>query len=86
MSAYIVREISTDQVVGFVEADSIHELFWLVDEATDPYGCDYKRITNGGVLWQESCGVYSTERIVDQYEDNRSWKRFKIADRIGSVK
>lgn len=101
MSAYIVREIGTDQLVGFVEADSIHELFWLVDEATDPFGCEYKRITNGGILWQESCcaedeggrfelgklnGVSLSEGTVNQYVDNRFWKRFEPADRIGSVK
>jgi hypothetical protein len=61
MSAYIARIIGTNELVGFVIADNTEDLFWAVDEVTNPHECEYKRITRGGVLWHGVGEVYSTE-------------------------
>jgi hypothetical protein len=54
MSAYIVRLIDTDELVGFLVADTTKDLFWSIDELLNPHECEYKRITGGGIFWGES--------------------------------
>jgi hypothetical protein len=67
MSAYIVRLIDTDELVGFLIADTTKDLFWAIDELLNPHECEYKRITGGGIFWGESGAgeVYSTIPVED---------------------
>lgn len=51
MSGYLVRLTDTKDLVGIFWADRLSDLFWLVDECTDPYGCEYTRVKPGGIYW-----------------------------------
>lgn len=52
MANYLVRLIENKEIVGFFSAGSDHELFWLVDECTDPWGCERQKLVGGwGVIW-----------------------------------
>jgi hypothetical protein len=93
MSAYIVRLIDTDELVGLLITDTVKDLFWAVDEVTDPNSCEFKRIKFGGILWHVGTGqVYEeddseepapldgasfSEYTMAAYEDGRRWKQFE---------
>lgn len=51
MSGFLVRIRETREIVGFFAAPSIATLRSLVDEATDPNACDYRRHDEGGIFW-----------------------------------
>jgi hypothetical protein len=51
MSAYIVRIKKNHEFVGFFVVQRVAELFWLIDEATDPHACECRVIGSGGVYW-----------------------------------
>jgi hypothetical protein len=52
MDTYIVRLIESKELVGFIAARNWEHLMQIVDEATDPYSCEYRRATQGGgILW-----------------------------------
>lgn len=53
MSAYIVRLEDGHEAVGIFTADNQRDLFWAVDECTDPYSCEYARLPTGGVIWPD---------------------------------
>jgi hypothetical protein len=61
MSAYITRLIGTDELVGFFVADSAKDLFWSIDEVINPFSCEYKRVTHGGIFWYKGGDVYDEE-------------------------
>lgn len=53
---YVVRDISTKDIVGIFVAGGVHELFWLVDMETDPCQCEAKilPINRGGGIFLTS--------------------------------
>ena len=52
MSNYLVRLIENKEIVGFFNAGNDHELFWLVDECTDPWACERQKLVGGwGIMW-----------------------------------
>lgn len=49
---YLVRLIENKEIVGFFNAVNDYELFWLVDECTDPWACERKKLVGGwGIMW-----------------------------------
>ena len=48
MPGYVVRLINGGEPVAVVSAESIKELFWVVDEATDPSVCEFKKMPSPG--------------------------------------
>jgi poly-D-alanine transfer protein DltD len=54
MSAALVRLIKNKQIVGFYACEDSSDLFNLVDQITDPYGCEYIWIEYGGFHWPKS--------------------------------
>lgn len=55
MSAYLVRLVVNKEPVGvFFCTKRDDELFWMVDEITDPYGCECAPIRNGFVAFPNS--------------------------------
>jgi hypothetical protein len=60
MSIYAVRLVNPmDGEQGYlwygvVAAKTIYDLFWEIDEYSDPYGFQYKKISlnNAGILWK----------------------------------
>jgi hypothetical protein len=51
MPTYLVRLIEGHDLVGIFVAPSVLALAMLVDECTDPGGCEYQRMKPGGVMW-----------------------------------
>ena len=51
MKFYAVRLAENKEAVGFVCAKNDADLYWLVDECTDPNLCEYKIIKFGGGLF-----------------------------------
>jgi len=51
MPTAIVRLKEDKQIVGVFAYPDEKELFWLVDEVTDPYGCEYVDFGYGGIVW-----------------------------------
>lgn len=49
-SAYLVRLKDTHELVGFGVANSLKDLFWLVDENVDPFACEYRRVENAMIF------------------------------------
>jgi len=51
MSSFAVRHAETQEVVGIFAASSLEGLRNVVDECTDPWICEYVRLsTNGGIF------------------------------------
>lgn len=51
MPTYLVRIIETHDLVGIFSVDNIHQLIVIVDECTEPDGCEYARMRPGGIMW-----------------------------------
>jgi hypothetical protein len=52
MSAYLVKLKGKAELVGFFSASSLEMLWWAIDDVTDPFCCEYKRIANGAIVWE----------------------------------
>ena len=91
-SGYVVRLSRTNELVGFFVADSVKELFWLVDECVDPTCCEHKEIQRGGIMWEtkgyglignidrdlndDLSGADFCERTKLDVQCKRGWKKF----------
>ena len=53
MATAIVRLKKDKQIVGVFAYRDKTELFWLADEVTDPYGCEYVDFKYGGIVWNK---------------------------------
>lgn len=56
MQAYLVRLCDDRQVVGIYAAASLTALQDLVDECTDPAGCEYLAVGQGGIFQPSRVG------------------------------
>jgi hypothetical protein len=60
MASYIVRfgpsEPQARELVGIFVADTVDQLFELVNEAETPLCCEYRQLGNGGIYWESSTG------------------------------
>ena len=48
MALYLVRIEDTKIAVGLISADNMRDLFCCIDEITDPYVCEIRKIPRGG--------------------------------------
>lgn len=58
MTTYVVRVKDSKEFVGIYSANDEPELFWLVDQLTDPYICEYAWLTLGGVGFAGKCSRF----------------------------
>ncbi len=60
MASYIVRfgpaEPRARELVGIFVADTVDQLFELVNETETPLCCEYRQLGNGGIYWESSTG------------------------------
>ncbi len=62
MATALVRHIDDKQIVGMFAYRELGELFWLVDEATNPYECEFINLKYGGLIWKnESAPLISDD-------------------------
>jgi hypothetical protein len=72
MGTALVRMKSDKQIVGMFVYKNYKDLFWLVDQATDPYDCEYVDIDHGGIIWlgqAEALVDDEYQKWVDESED-----------------
>jgi len=60
MASYIVRfgpsEPRARELVGIFVADTVDQLFELVNETETPMCCEYRQLGNGGIYWEAAPG------------------------------
>jgi hypothetical protein len=54
MPAYLARLIDNKEIVALVVAEDTYDLFWKLDECTDPYSCEVTELGSGSIFWEES--------------------------------
>ena len=54
MTAYLVRNKADYQIHGLFVAQSLYDLFWMIDEGDDPYRYEFKRVSYGGIFFTSS--------------------------------
>lgn len=47
MTTYLVRTIDSKRLIGVFAAEDSAQLFYVVDEALDPFRCEYLRLVAG---------------------------------------
>lgn len=63
MNTYLLRFANTTKISGIFWANSIHELFWAVDEMGDPGAFEYATISMSGGIWNDTNEDDSAEAI-----------------------
>lgn len=69
---YLVRTKEGREIVGLFAAPTIKELFWVIDECTNPNDCEYIKILTGGFMWcKGGTPVLAEDKGDDtEYEDD----------------
>jgi hypothetical protein len=90
---YVVRITGKKELVGVYIARDIKDLYSLVDETTDPTGCEFKVVSSGGIMWFEPntpfiatddddendlSGASFTEGMHSALNDARKWRFFDV--------
>lgn len=47
MNVYLARLIQNKEVVGLFAAENMRDLFWAIDEVTNPYECEWIEAPSG---------------------------------------
>ena len=63
MATALVRHYDDRQIVGIFAYRDLEELFWLIDQASDPYKCEYFNLKNGGVIWYDKANQLISENL-----------------------
>lgn len=77
MPTYLIRLTENKELVGICAAISADELFWLVDECTDPNSCEYKILGTGGIFWMDQIDMKIP--VNDGLSDIEEGKLFSLA-------
>ena len=60
MTTALVRLIEGKNIVGMFVYRDPEDLFWLIDQATNPYECEFINLKYGGLIWKnESPPLFS---------------------------
>ena len=57
---FIVRLKANHEFVGIFWAENEKQLFWLIDECTDPSACEYAELDIAGGLYSPKSGAGNT--------------------------
>jgi hypothetical protein len=69
MTTYLVRTIESKRMIGIFSAGDSAQLFFAVDEALDPFRCEYLRLTAGeGVFMDGQFKEHFAEPTPDTVE------------------
>jgi hypothetical protein len=84
----LVRLKDNKEIVGFFVYSDLYELFWLIDECTDPYQCEYKKISSGGFMWPKPNAqvLMDFDSEIEDEDDAGNWEHdFDGADVTGAL-
>ena len=81
--------------IGIAVADNWFDMFWLVDENSDPWQCEFAPITSGSILVSripdgdigfnsEDADLSESLEMDELIEDNSLWKKIDWDKKIGS--
>ena len=87
MATYLVRLQESNELVGIFWADNLKALGWLIDEAVDPFICEYKKLPYGGIFWPNPIDVtiplddscFSADEDDDNFDPDPVGDALKIA-------
>jgi hypothetical protein len=75
MASYIVRfgpsEPRARELVGIFVADTVDQLFELVNETETPLCCEYRQLGSGGIYWES--GTKQTAPQHDRSDEANGW-------------
>jgi len=75
MASYIVRFGPTEprarELVGIFVADTVDQLFELVNETETPLSCEYRHLGNGGIYWESATGQAAPQH--DRSDEANGW-------------
>ena len=75
MASYIVRfgpsEPRARELVGIFVADTVEQLFELVNETETPLCCEYRQLGNGGIYWDTATGQAAPQH--DRSDEASGW-------------
>ena len=75
MASYIVRfgpsEPRARELVGIFVADTVDQLFELVNETETPMCCEYRQLGSGGIYWDSSTGQTVPQH--DRSDEANGW-------------
>ena len=75
MASYIVRlgpsEPRARELVGIFVADTVDQLFELVNETETPMCCEYRQLGNGGIYWEN--GFEQAAPQHDRSDEANGW-------------
>jgi len=63
MSAYIVKIIGRDELVGMFVVERLTDLGVAIDEICDPFICEYKSVKRGGMFWSDEHGKFDSQGV-----------------------
>ena len=63
MATALVRMIDDRQIVGIFVYRDLEQLFWLIDQATDPYQCEYFNVKKGGIIWYDQAKELISKKL-----------------------
>lgn len=63
MSAYLVKLIDNNELVGLFVVDRLTDLGVAVDEICDPFACEFKPINRGAMLWMSQSGQFDDVNV-----------------------
>ena len=78
MKVYLVRDMSDKQFYGIFCAPSRADLFWLIDEFTDPGSMEFITLLSGGIYnTNRHSGTVPCPREIWEDETQEAEERFK---------
>lgn len=67
MATALVRMIEDKQIVGMFVYKEPEDLFWLVDQSTNPYACEFINLKYGGLIWKQNAGPLISDKLKEAW-------------------
>ncbi len=76
---FLVRNVDTRQMVGLFCARHSNELFYLIDEQTDPFDCEYLELNAGeGLFTADQPSALPTEALGSRIRQESQWRSLAL--------
>jgi hypothetical protein len=82
MATYLVRLQESNELVGIFWAENLFDLAFCIDEATDPYSCEYKKLAHGGIFWPRPIDVSIPLKDFDCDNENPNYDINPISEAL----
>lgn len=79
MATALVRMIEDKQIVGMFVYKEPEDLFWLIDQAGNPYDCEFINLKYGGLIWESESGPIISDEM------QKAWDADDDGEAIGNI-